>query len=49
MREWVEEQGGFVQAIEEGKGVRVALELLLSRRWMYDGQKRAGVDELLDR
>lgn len=49
VRRWVEEQEEFVRSIGEGSDARGALEVVLSKKRMYQGQKQAGVDEFLTR
>ena len=47
VREWVQAQEAFTQAIKEGKSAQAGLEKFLSTKGTYGGQKCAGVDALL--
>jgi hypothetical protein len=49
VREWVEEQEAFAKSIEEDKDGRAALEELLSKKVMYGGERRAGLDAFIAR
>ena len=47
VREWVQAQEAFTQAIKEGKSAQAGLEKFLSTKGTYGGQKCAGVDALI--
>ena len=47
VQEWVEEQEVFTKSIEEGSDERTAVEELLSKKGIYEGEEWTGLDRFL--
>jgi hypothetical protein len=46
-KEWVEGQKAFDESIDRGEGVGDALQLLLCKKGIYEGQEWMGADKFL--
>lgn len=47
VQEWVEGQEAFKKSMEEGSDERTAIEELLSKKGIYEGEEWTGLDRFL--